>query len=65
MIKCSDITCKYRSDKTGKCTAKNVDFTYYGVNTMYQGFQHYLKCTTYIECEENKKVKEMLKDIKW
>lgn len=65
MIKCADITCKYRSDKTGNCKARNVDLSYHGVNTTYQGFQHYLKCKTYEECEENKKIKEMLKDIKW
>ena len=65
MIKCADITCKYRSDKTGKCTAKNVELSSHNINTMYQGFQHYLKCKTYQECEESKKIREILENLKW
>lgn len=58
---CTDITCKYNKDC--KCISKRVHLTHCSIITAYQGRQRFLKCRTYKESGEYKKMQEKLKDI--
>lgn len=46
MVKCYDLRCKYCNNKY-KCTNKNVELEYIGINTKYQGYKHLLKCKSF------------------
>lgn len=59
MIYCSDFRCKYCNDKN-KCTNKNVNLSLMGINTLYQGYQHLLKCESFEEHPYGKKIREAL-----
>lgn len=58
---CTDITCKYNKDC--KCISKRVKLIHCSIVTAYQGRQEYLKCRTYKESEEYKRIQEKLKNI--
>jgi len=60
MIYCGDITCKY--NEKNKCKSKNIELSYHGVNTMYMGFQDFLKCKTHKTSEQYEELKEKLKE---
>lgn len=46
MIICYDLRCKYCNDKC-KCTNKNVELAAHGINTVNQGFRHFLECKSF------------------
>lgn len=46
MIHCYDMRCKYCNDKY-KCTNKNIELNYVGINTKYQGFRNLLECKSF------------------
>ena len=48
MLECTDLRCRHCNSKN-KCTNKNVSLTLHGINTVYQGFQHLLKCESFEE----------------
>ena len=62
MIYCYDMRCKYCNDKY-KCTNKKVQLEFCGVNTKYQGYQHYLKCKSFEESALYKNTMELLERL--
>lgn len=46
MITCYDMRCKYCNSKY-RCTNKNVELDFVGINTVYQGFKELLECKSY------------------
>ena len=61
IIHCSNIKCKYCSDKY-KCTNKKVELNFMGINTTNQGFQELLKCTSFEESDLYRQAKIMITD---
>lgn len=57
MIHCSDMRCKYCNDNY-KCTNKNVQLNYIGINTKHQGYKHLLECKSF---EYSKLYKDTMK----
>lgn len=62
MIYCYDERCKYCNDKC-KCTNKKVELSFHGVNTKYQGFQHYLKCKSFEESDLSKQITKLIEGL--
>jgi len=62
MITCSDLRCRYRSDK-GKCTCKKVVLSLNGVHTKNMGFLHLLKCNNFEFDDEYLRLKENIEDL--
>lgn len=60
MVKCSNITCKYRDDKTDKCKIKNINLEFH-MNKE----KKWLECTSYEENEEHKEIMKEIKNILW
>lgn len=63
-IECSDARCKYCDDNY-KCTNKNVVLNYRGINTKFEGYQHLLKCESFIERDDDwyKAAQELIKKM--
>lgn len=62
MIHCYDMRCKYCNDKY-KCTNKNVELNYVGINTVHQGYRHLLECKSFEESDLYKNTMELLKKV--
>lgn len=62
MIHCYDMRCKYCNVKY-KCTNKNVELNYVGINTKYQGYKHLLECNSFEESELYKNTMNVLKRL--
>lgn len=62
MVYCYDMRCKYCNDKY-KCTNKNVELNYVGINTIHQGYRHFLECKSFEESELYKNTMELLQKI--
>jgi len=56
-IICSNLKCKYHTDK-GTCKRKRITLYLNGVHTLNQGYQDYLKCSSFELDEEYKRMKE-------
>lgn len=63
MVTCYDMRCKYCNDKY-KCTNKNIELNYVGINTKYQGYKHLLECKSYEPSELYNKTMNLLDKIK-
>lgn len=59
IIHCGNIECKYCNDKC-KCTNKKVELNFVGINTIHQGFQKLLKCTSFEESDLSKQAKILI-----
>lgn len=59
IIHCANIKCKYCNDKY-KCTNKKVELNCVGINTIHQGFQELLKCTSFEESNLYKRAKILI-----
>lgn len=62
MVYCADLRCKYQNDK-GKCTAKKVELTAWGVNTLYMGKKDFLECKSFEYDEEYIRLGKKLKEL--
>ena len=62
MVKCYDLRCKYCNDKY-KCTNKNVELEYNGINTKNQGYKHLLKCKSFEYSDLYENTMELLRKI--
>lgn len=63
MIECSNLKCKYRNDKNGKCECKKLKLVSWTVNTTNMGFKDYLECKSFEEDEEYNELKNTLKEL--
>ena len=63
MIKCADIRCKYRSDRTSSCKCKNVDLSAWKVHTTNMGYKDFLECKSFEESDRCKEMKKQLKEL--
>ena len=60
MIYCSDLRCKYRDDKKGKCRNKKVEICLIGTHTLNEGYVHLHKCKSYEESDFFKKYRPLI-----
>lgn len=63
MIKCADIRCKYRSDRTGSCKCKNLNLSAWKVHTTNMGYKDFLECKSFEESDDYKEMREKLQKI--
>lgn len=63
MISCTDLRCKHRSDKTGKCKRKNVILTQWGVQTLNMGFKNFHECKSFEFDDEYLKLQKKIKKV--
>jgi hypothetical protein len=63
MVTCSNITCKHRNDKNGKCKVKNITLSFHSLPVIHGGRQQVLKCGSYEEDEEYTVMKEKIQEL--
>lgn len=63
MVECSNLKCKYRNDKTGKCKCKKLKLVSWTVNTTNMGYKDYLECKSFKEDEEYAEIRSQLKGL--
>lgn len=61
-IYCAASDCKY-SSANNRCTAKQVTLSWHSVMTVWEGRQEFLRCRSYEQSEEAKRIAEELNRI--